>query len=57
MKHQWNDVSEENGILGPPKRRCANCAVEQERITEHAWMRVTGYHWWPLAGRCQERAA
>lgn len=39
MRHDWIDVSAENGILGPPKRRCANCRATQERITDHAWMR------------------
>jgi len=52
VKHRWADASEENGILGPIKRRCANCGAVQERITHHAWMRVTGYQWLPLVGRC-----
>lgn len=55
MKHDWLDVSDENGILGPRKRRCKNCGSEQERISHHAWMRVTGYQWLPLAGRCEQK--
>ena len=53
MKHDWQDVSAENGILGPLKRRCTNCGTVQEHQTDYAWMRVTGYRWRPLAGRCR----
>ena len=53
MKHDWLDASDENGILGPRKRRCRHCAAVQEQVTHSAWMRVTGYQWLPLAGRCK----
>jgi hypothetical protein len=55
MRHQWQDRSEENGILGPPKRCCRNCGAEQERVTHYQWMRVTGYRWLPLVGRCKAK--
>jgi len=40
-------------MLASPMRRCTNCGAEQERLTETRWMRVTGYRWLPLVGRCK----
>lgn len=56
MRHEWHDRSEDNGILGPPKRVCINCGAIQERLTHTAWMRVTGYQWMPLVGKCKNTA-
>jgi hypothetical protein len=39
-------------LMGDPHRQCQNCGAVQKRLTEHAWMRVTGYRWLPLVGRC-----
>lgn len=57
MKHNWVIIDEGiAGFLNGPLRRCANCGSEQRRTTEYAWMRVTGYRWLPLVGRCGTRA-
>jgi len=51
MKHDWKTVYE-GRMPYPPQRRCSNCGKFQERISHHAWMRVVGYQWVPLVGRC-----
>ena len=52
MKHEWFDIS---GNDRPFRRfrKCDRCGIEQEHITEHHWMRVVGYRWLPLVGRCK----
>lgn len=59
MKHNWEpyyDPAKSNAeiFISEPQRKCQNCGVIQTRITEHLWMRVTGYKWRPLAGRCKK---
>lgn len=61
MKHEWqhyDNPAKTNAekFMGEPERRCAHCGTVQQRITQHAWMRVTGYLWRPLAGRCRPPA-
>jgi hypothetical protein len=34
-------------------RQCKNCGIIQEQHPETEWMRVIGYKWHPLAGRCK----
>lgn len=57
MKHDWERLADdlkkvcEHGW--EPMRRCRNCGKVQKRVSETAWMRVTGYTWHPLAGRCK----
>ena len=57
MKHNWEDV--EQGLAGMwnhGKRRCRNCGAEQIKQAEISWMKVTGYRWLPLVGRCKPLA-
>lgn len=57
MKHDWEpipDTLEKTCQHGwDPMRKCKNCGIVQQRYPETAWMRVTGYRWLPLAGRCK----
>ena len=57
MRHDWEDVHSElpitEGIFCRGYRRCKNCGKEQKREQTQNWGRVTGYQWWPLAGRCK----
>jgi hypothetical protein len=55
MAHKWehSDGGPDAHPLGGPYRRCANCGIIQQRFSKTEWMRVTGYYWWPLAGRCK----
>jgi hypothetical protein len=41
-------------LMGDPHRQCKHCGAVQKKVTEHAWMRVTGHRWLPLIGRCAE---
>jgi len=34
-------------------RECVNCGAVQAKEPEHLWMRVTGYKWRPLVGKCK----
>lgn len=55
MRHEWEDVG---GDHAHPEtwmrilRQCKHCLKVQEKETEHLWMRVVGYRWLPLVGRC-----
>lgn len=57
MAHEWTDntkalsISEKLSVYGA--RRCINCGATQVKDAEHRWMRVTGYRWRPLVGRCK----
>lgn len=57
MKHDWEDIMSELPIQTQlaihGARRCRNCGAEQEKWAEYLWMRVVGYRWEPLAGRCK----
>jgi len=59
MKHDWEDIKkggiEDMGNYG--HRRCRNCGKEQTKESIHVWMRVVGYQWYPLAGRCKPKEA
>jgi hypothetical protein len=55
MAHKWTDHPYDNqadNLMKNRRRRCSTCGAVQERVTDYAWMRVTGYRWTPLAGRC-----
>ena len=56
MKHDWNYSREGQSISeqmrGFGYRKCRVCGKEQTKEAQHAWMRVTGYRWMPLAGKC-----
>jgi hypothetical protein len=57
MRHEW-EVSHHtyaNTVMIGAFRRCGNCGLEQERVTEHEWGRVAGYRWYPKIGRCKGR--
>ena len=56
--HDWEEVS-----LATDKdpfadmnnygaRKCKKCGAFQQRFRQCSWMRVTGYRWEPLVGRC-----
>jgi len=55
--HQWVDntavltISQKMSVFGA--RKCANCGAEQVKDSQTSWMRVIGYQWWPLVGRCK----
>jgi len=52
-KHEWKEFG---GDIRYPFRRlreCVQCGAVQQWTVEHLWMRVTGYRWYPNAGRCQ----
>ena len=54
MAHEWEDVSQGiEGLSNYGKRRCKRCGVEQTKEAEQVWMRIVGYKWFPLAGRCK----
>lgn len=53
MAHKWEFVHQgQEGLGNYGKRRCVRCGAEQTKHAEHLWMRVTGYRWEPLVGRC-----
>ena len=54
MAHKWIDIYnwKVSGISAYGHRKCEKCGVEQKKFPEHLWMRVTGYSWQPLVGRC-----
>lgn len=54
MRHEWEWFSPENlydKLRGEP-RRCKLCGAVQFKEAQYLWMRVTGYSWRPLAGKC-----
>lgn len=56
MRHDWREYPYGNpadDMLKDRRRMCAKCGAVQTRITHHMWMRVTGYQWVPLVGRCK----
>jgi len=56
MKHNWEPVTQTaTTFLSGPQRKCTNCGAEQTRESKHIWMRVVGYRWCPLAGRCKPK--
>lgn len=61
VAHKWEDhyhppgMSNAELFMNAPFRRCVHCGKVQQRYTETAWMRVTGYRWVPLAGQCTVR--
>lgn len=56
MKHQWEElpptVAKVCEFGWEPIRVCRVCGRAQSYETQHLWMRVTGYRWEPLVGRC-----
>jgi len=58
MKHDWDhsDYGRKATDMQVYDRRiCKNCGAEQSKHATQVWMRVTGYHWYPLAGRCKPK--
>lgn len=59
MKHQWIEYpgtgTQEHVCKHgwEPMRQCEHCGAIQQREVQTLWMRVTGYRWMPLAGRCK----
>lgn len=58
MRHSyrpWEDPAKTPAqrFMGEPQRRCEHCGAVQSRETQYSWMRVTGYRWYPPAGRCK----
>lgn len=55
--HDWDysrkDQSIAEQMRGCGYRKCRNCGKEQWKEAQYSWMRVTGYKWLPLAGRCK----
>lgn len=56
-KHQWIELPSSGDVRDRARwfrrvRQCAVCGRVQEWETEHLWMRVVGYRWLPLVGRC-----
>ena len=58
MKHDWEPISSPNKYgdwSNFGRRRCKNCELEQTKQAQYFRMRVTGYRWLPLVGRCNGR--
>lgn len=54
MRHDFEPVNQGiEGIWNYGKRRCKNCKKTQTKQSEQEWMKVTGYKWYPLIGRCK----
>jgi len=54
VKHEWEyppSTIQDLGNYG--RRRCKHCKAEQTKEAHYLWMRVTGYRWYPLVGRCK----
>jgi hypothetical protein len=53
MAHDWQHVQQGiEGIGNYGIRHCSRCGAMQLKDADHLWMRVTGYRWEPLVGRC-----
>lgn len=58
MAHEWRPMTTEElgGMFKAmstfDSRKCTKCGAEQKKEVEHSWMRVVGYQWLPLVGRC-----
>lgn len=52
-KHQWRHFGGDRDYPFRTMRECTECHAVQEKTTETNWMRVTGYRWEPLVGRCE----
>lgn len=52
--HQWvdNRPNTPEGLMMPPRRRCARCGVTQELHEETTWDRTISRRWLPVVGRC-----
>ena len=56
MKHQWEPFNHETPamtMMCAPGRICVHCKARQDKETQYSWMRVVGYRWYPLVGRCK----
>ena len=59
MKHEWEHRNPAPGTKYGKYfgcldlRECKNCGAIQAKESKTAWMRVTGYIWYPKAGRCK----
>lgn len=54
MKHEWQILDEGMiGMISSPIRKCSHCNLTQRKRTLTNWMRVVGYKWEPLVGRCK----
>jgi hypothetical protein len=53
MAHEWVTLPPgPTDISTYGKRQCRKCGVVQRKWAEQDWMRVIGYRWEPLAGKC-----
>lgn len=53
--HRWEHFEPEDKMLAMStygSRRCLLCGAEQHKEDVQWWGRITGYRWYPLAGRC-----
>lgn len=59
MRHDWirmpDTIKKVCQYGWSPVRTCKNCGAIQTRVSETLWMRVTGYRWLPLVGRCKPK--
>lgn len=58
MAHIWEPHSfhyPPGSLFTVNGRRCKNCEKTQSRESQYLWMRVVGYRWEPLAGRCKKK--
>jgi hypothetical protein len=57
MKHEWEQIGGRIHKLGDFRfktvRRCVLCGALQTRESLSEWMRVVGYTWYPLVGKCK----
>lgn len=56
MRHKWiTPPAIMTDLFHHGRRKCVNCGAEQTKEVQHLWMRVTGYRWEPLVGRCKPK--
>jgi hypothetical protein len=59
MKHDWDHPNPKPGskwfkYFGAADLRvCKNCGKHQVKESQTHYMRITGYRWYPLVGRCK----
>lgn len=54
MRHEWENSrpNTPSGFMGPEKRRCKNCGMNQYLYKDQSWGRIVSRQWLPLVGRC-----
>ena len=59
VKHKWENYTPEDiskAISGYAHRKCVLCGATQTKESKTSWMRVVGYYWFPLVGKCKGKS-